>query len=575
MTTCKHYLDVSARTLLAPLMPRRLRRLQEPQASPDGSTELQKSSPTCKPSLMAKHGRVIVRIASELYDRLSQHLRQDSSVEQMALAGMAHYRAGNDTYLFLHALFLPDDEDHARRSAAVVEPHPDFKRSAYEACRNAGLIPADIHTHCHPGRPSFSCTDDRYGEEDAQYVKRHFDGTSGLAMLVWGNDLGGFDGRIWDNQADVWRGIDEVQILGVDGRILRAEDRGWLQPEDPSRDRQLRIPGYRHDYTTRQHVVVGGLGGNGARMIEELTCLGIGKDGSVTLIDHDAVEVSNLARIPYATEDDIGEPKAEVAARYLERRMPGTVVRAFTCGVHDPQCQDQLAAATLLLGCGDSEGLRAHLNKVAVQCLSVYIDAGCDIQCIEDDEGEAKLVAGGQVRTVLPGSNACLVCCRAYDPSEAALDLMTHEQEEARRAAGYVRGMDDEPAPSVSILNALCASYMSQAFLAVGHPEQFDVSHYLRFDLLTGDTITATSERLPGCPLCGRHGQLGMGLPRTDSLDVDEEPAALVEAAVPADHAHVVSAEGSDDASGDPASDAGFLDDAEEVDPSISPFDTE
>jgi len=407
-------------------------------------------------------------------------------------------------------VFIPEEKDHARRSAAVVEPAAEFKKQVYTTCQDADCEPVDLHTHPHGGTPTLSGTDQDYGVPDAQYVAEHFPGPVGLTMLVFGNDMGGFDGQVWDTQKRVFRPVDEVQVLGRDGRILRREDQETPAYTDPSLDRQLRVPGYRHERIARQHVVVVGAGGNGARMIDEIAGQGMGTDGSITIIDDDTIEATNCPRIPYATRADIGRSKAELAAEHLLGRMPGSAVTALCCSVDDPQCHHALAHATVIFGCGDNDGVRATLNEYAARFLIVYVDLGCDIQAVEGEDGK-ELVAGGQVRVVLPGSNACLVCCGGYDPVAAAMDRMDDEKRAAHAAVGYVRGMDDEPAASVATLNALTASYAMLAFLALSHPEQFATWDYLRFDLLTGQTITAVSEQLPNCPLCGQHGQLGKG----------------------------------------------------------------
>jgi bacteriocin biosynthesis cyclodehydratase domain-containing protein len=77
-------------------------------------------------------------------------------------------------------------------------------------------------------------------------------------------------------------------------------------------DCQLRLRGAR--------VVVLGVGGLGSWTAISLACCGVGE---LTLVDGDAVELSNLNRQVLYTEDDIGRPKAAVAAAALRRFNPG------------------------------------------------------------------------------------------------------------------------------------------------------------------------------------------------------------------------------------------------------------
>ena len=70
-------------------------------------------------------------------------------------------------------------------------------------------------------------------------------------------------------------------------------------------------------------VVVLGVGGLGSWTALSLACCGIGE---LTLIDGDTVELSNLNRQVLYTADDIGQPKAEVAAASISRFNPGVSV---------------------------------------------------------------------------------------------------------------------------------------------------------------------------------------------------------------------------------------------------------
>ncbi len=60
------------------------------------------------------------------------------------------------------------------------------------------------------------------------------------------------------------------------------------------------------------HVAVFGLGGVGGYVVEALARSGI---GALTLVDHDAVSVTNINRQILATRDTVGMAKADAAAR--------------------------------------------------------------------------------------------------------------------------------------------------------------------------------------------------------------------------------------------------------------------
>ena len=71
------------------------------------------------------------------------------------------------------------------------------------------------------------------------------------------------------------------------------------------------------------HVVVLGVGGLGSWAALSLACCGVGE---LTLVDGDTVEISNLNRQVLFAADDIGRPKARVAAAAIERFNPGITV---------------------------------------------------------------------------------------------------------------------------------------------------------------------------------------------------------------------------------------------------------
>lgn len=63
-------------------------------------------------------------------------------------------------------------------------------------------------------------------------------------------------------------------------------------------------------------VALVGAGGIGSAVLPALAGAGIGR---LTIIDDDVVEIANLHRQPLFREDDVGEPKAELAARFVNK----------------------------------------------------------------------------------------------------------------------------------------------------------------------------------------------------------------------------------------------------------------
>jgi bacteriocin biosynthesis cyclodehydratase domain-containing protein len=122
-----------------------------------------------------------------------------------------------------------------------------------------------------------------------------------------------------------------LELLDTEGLVEDAGAYGALADEELGRyDRQLR---YFADVATNgltapdcqlrlrsARVVVLGVGGLGSWAALSLACCGVGE---LTLVDGDVVELSNLNRQVLYSEEDIGRPKAAVAAAAIKRFNPG------------------------------------------------------------------------------------------------------------------------------------------------------------------------------------------------------------------------------------------------------------
>ena len=157
--------------------------------------------------------------------------------------------------------------------------------------------------------------------------------------------------------------------------------------------------------------------------------------------------------------------------------------------------------ATVLFFCGHDDGGRKVANEFAVRYGIPLIETGCDVKCSSET-----VEAGGQVRLVLPGANACLVCCRGFDPAQAALDQMDDTARAVRAATGYVQGAEADATPSVANLNAITGQLAITQLHALVNGARFAQWDYLHFDQFTGRTIPAQSKRRETCPVCGIGG---------------------------------------------------------------------
>lgn len=292
--------------------------------------------------------------------------------------------------------------------------------------------------------------------------------------------------------------IETLEVTSRPMQSMRREAcRSTATQEKEVFARQRLMPAWDQSRLAEQRIVILGLGGNGGHVLQTLIAIGAAARGWIAGVDPDVLEASNLPRIPYAMPTDIGRAKVDVAADHAKSKNPDVHFRAIRGKAGDAAAKAAMSAATVILGCGDNDGLRKIANEAGIRYGVPYIDLGCDIQMDGD-----RLEAGGQVRVVVPGETACLVCCGGFDPAKAALDLLADDQRAVYEQRGYLIGDRNRPTPSVATLNALTAQFGITALLGLLHP-RFVRWSYLHFDWLTGKMVVARSEPVPHCPACG------------------------------------------------------------------------
>ncbi|QKY16164.1 molybdopterin-synthase adenylyltransferase MoeB [Halorubrum sp. CBA1229] len=174
--------------------------------------------------------------------------------------------------------------------------------------------------------------------------------------------------------------------------------------------------------------LVVGAGGLGAPVIQYLAAAGVGTLG---IVDDDVVERSNLQRQVIHGDADVGEPKVESAARYVDRLNPDTDVEAHETRLDEGNVRDLLADYDVVVDCADNfrtryvvndaariEGLpvvHGAIYKFEGQATTLVPDGPC-YRCLFPEAPEPGTVpdcAATGVLGVLPGTVGCIQATEA------------------------------------------------------------------------------------------------------------------------------------------------------------------
>lgn len=212
--------------------------------------------------------------------------------------------------------------------------------------------------------------------------------------------------------------------------------------------------------------LVVGAGGLGCPVLSYLTAAGV---GTIGICDFDRVEITNLHRQVLYTVEDIGEPKAEVAARKLSRANPYVEFLSYPTKATVLLCQ----AYDLVLDCTDNFQTKFFLNDCAYLHQIPLIRAA--IYRFE-----------GQMQFYLPKrDDACLRCLWKEVPEEGCVGSCTE--------VGVL-------GPLPGFFGTLQAMEAIKFFL--GMPL---LSSLLLYDLISHEQKKISLLKNPHCPLCGNN----------------------------------------------------------------------
>lgn len=217
------------------------------------------------------------------------------------------------------------------------------------------------------------------------------------------------------------------------------------------------------------HAVVVGAGGLGSPVVLYLGTAGVGR---ITLVDHDAVDLTNLQRQIAHALARVGHPKAESARDAIAAINPDVRVHPLVRHADAQLLADVVADADVVLDCTDNFTTRHAINAACVA------------------HGKP-LVAGAAIR--FDGQVSVYDARQAASPCYACVFPPQDDFEETQCATLGVF------APLVGIIGAMQASEALRLLLGVG------TSLAGRLQMLEGRSMEWTEMRVrrdPACPVC-------------------------------------------------------------------------
>jgi molybdopterin/thiamine biosynthesis adenylyltransferase len=112
------------------------------------------------------------------------------------------------------------------------------------------------------------------------------------------------------------------------------------------------------------HALVIGAGGLGSPALLYLGTAGV---GTITVVDHDSVDLTNLQRQIAHSLDRVGSPKAQSAAIGIAAINPEVRVRSIVARADDALLDELAREADVVLDCSDNFATRQAVNAACVR----------------------------------------------------------------------------------------------------------------------------------------------------------------------------------------------------------------
>jgi adenylyltransferase/sulfurtransferase len=213
----------------------------------------------------------------------------------------------------------------------------------------------------------------------------------------------------------------------------------------------------------KAHIFIAGAGGLGSPVSLYLAVAGV---GTITIVDMDVVDQTNLNRQILHTDRDIGKKKTVSAEEKLSAINPDITVHAIDVRIDESNAAELVGNADGIVDAMDNYPIRYLLNDVAVK-KNIPLFHGA--------------IRGfyGQATTIIPGKTPCLKCIFPKAPPKEVFPVV-----------GVTPG----------VIGTVQATEVIKYILKSG---DLLTNRIFIWDGLAGRADEIYAERIPCCPVCG------------------------------------------------------------------------
>jgi molybdopterin/thiamine biosynthesis adenylyltransferase len=213
----------------------------------------------------------------------------------------------------------------------------------------------------------------------------------------------------------------------------------------------------------KAHIFIAGAGGLGSPVSLYLAAAGI---GTITLVDMDVVDQSNLNRQILHFDRDIGRKKSVSAEEKLSAINPDIRVNAIDTRIDKTNAAGLVGSAGGIVDAMDNYPIRYLLNDVAIRKRIPLFHGAIRGFC-------------GQATTIIPGKTPCLKCIFPKAPPMEVFPVI-----------GATAG----------VIGTVQATEVIKYLLQSG---DLLTGRLFIWDGLAGRADEIAAERIPCCPACG------------------------------------------------------------------------